>query len=82
MAIVAVAYGIIAYGSPWYPINLLAAVALPVSSHISLEELTAFHGLALVVALISHAVLSSSSACCMRRCCPCSRVTRRSGVAS
>jgi hypothetical protein len=58
MAIVAVAYGIIAYGSPWYPINLLAAVAFPVSSHISLEELTAFHGLALVVALISHAVLS------------------------
>ncbi len=58
MAIVAVAYGIIAYGSPWYPINLLAAVALPVSPHISLEALTAFHGLALVVALISHAVLS------------------------
>jgi hypothetical protein len=58
MAIVAVAYGVIAYGSPWYPINLLAAAALPMSSHISLEELKAFHGLALVVALISHAVLS------------------------
>ena len=58
MAIVAVAYGIIAYGSPWYPINLLAAVALPMPPHISLEELKAFHGLALVVALISHAVLS------------------------
>jgi len=25
MAIVAVAYGIVAYGSPWYPINLLAS---------------------------------------------------------
>ena len=58
MAIVAVAYGIIAYGSPWYPINLLAAVALPMPSHIRLEELTAFHALALVVALISHGVLS------------------------
>ena len=58
MAIVAVAYGIIAYGSPWYPINLLAAAALPMPPHISLEELKAFHGLALVVALISHAVLS------------------------
>ena len=58
MAIVAVAYGIIAYGSPWYPINLLAAVALPVSSDISLEALTAFHGFALVIALISHVVLS------------------------
>ena len=58
MAVVAVAYGIIAYGSPWYPINLLAAVAVPVSRHLSLEELKAFHGLALVVACISHGVLS------------------------
>jgi hypothetical protein len=58
MAIVAVAYGIIAYGSPWYPINLLAAVALPMPSHIRLEELTAFHALALIVALISHGALS------------------------
>lgn len=58
MAIVAVAYGIIAHGSPWYPINLLAAAALPMPAHISLEELKAFNGLALVVALISHAVLS------------------------
>ena len=58
MAIVAVAYGIIAYGSPWYPINLLAAVAVPVSRNLSLEELKAFHGLALIVACISHGVLS------------------------
>jgi len=58
MAIVAVAYGIIAHGSPWYPINLLAAVAFPVSSHVSLEKLKAFYGFALVIALISHAVLS------------------------
>ena len=58
MAIVAVAYGIIAHGSPWYPINLLAAAALPMSAHISLEELKAFNALALVVAFISHGVLS------------------------
>ena len=58
MAIVAVAYGIIAHGSPWYPINLLAAAALPMPSHMRLEELTAFNALALVVALISHGVLS------------------------
>ena len=58
MAIVAVAYGIIAHGSPWYPINLLAAVALPMPSHLRLEELTAFHALALIIALVSHAVLS------------------------
>src|SRR5215831_1599174 len=58
MAIVAVAYGIIAHGSPWYPINLLAAVAVPVSRNLSLEALTAFHAFALVIALISHAVIS------------------------
>ena len=58
MAIVAVAYGIIAYGSPWYPINLLAAAALPMSTHISLEELKAFNALALILAFISHGVLS------------------------
>src|SRR6266704_350155 len=58
MAIVAVAYGIVVYSSPWYPINLLAAAAFPMPAHITLEELKAFHGLALVVALISHAVLS------------------------
>jgi hypothetical protein len=58
MAIVAVAYGIIAHGSPWYPINLLAAAALPMPSHMRLEELTAFHALALSIALVSHAVLS------------------------
>jgi hypothetical protein len=58
MAIVAVAYGIIAHGSPWYPINLLAAAALPMPLHMRLEELTAFHALALIIALVSHAVLS------------------------
>jgi hypothetical protein len=58
MAIVAVAYGIIAHGSPWYPINLLAAAAVPVPAQIRQEELLAFHALALIVALISHAVVS------------------------
>src|SRR5262245_26847627 len=58
MAIVAVAYGIIAHGSPWYPINLLAAAALPELSQVRLEELRAFNALALVVALISHAIIS------------------------
>jgi len=57
MAIVAVAYGIIAHGSPWYPINLLAAAALPVPAQIRQEELLAFHALGLLVALISHAVV-------------------------
>ena len=58
MAIVAVAYGVLAHGSPWYPINLLAAAALPMPLHMRLEELTAFNALALIIALVSHAVLS------------------------
>jgi len=58
MAIVAVAYGIIAHGSPWYPINLLATAAVPVPAQIRQEELLAFHALGLIVALISHAVVS------------------------
>jgi hypothetical protein len=58
MAIVAVAYGIIAHGSPWYPINLLAAATLPVPAQIRQEELMAFHTLSLLVAIISHAVIS------------------------
>ena len=58
MAIVAVTYGIVAYGSPWYPINLLAAAAFPVPAQMSLEQLTAFSGLNLGIALISHAVVS------------------------
>jgi len=58
MAIVAVAYGIIAHGSPWYPINLLATAAVPVPAQIRQEDLLAFHALGLLVALISHAVVS------------------------
>jgi hypothetical protein len=58
MAIVAVAYGIIAHGSPWYPINLLATAAVPVPAQIRQEDLLAFHALGLIVALISHAVVS------------------------
>lgn len=58
MALVAEVYGIVAYGSLWYPINLLAAAALPMPAEIRLEQLTAFHGLALVVALVSHAIIS------------------------
>jgi hypothetical protein len=58
MAIVAVVYGIVAYGSPWYPINLLAAAAVPMPAQITLEDLKTFHAFALIVALISHAVLS------------------------
>jgi hypothetical protein len=58
MAIVACAYGLIAYHSVWYPINLLAAAALPSMTHADLAQLKAFNGMAFFVALISHGVIS------------------------
>ena len=58
MAVVACAYGLIAYGSPWYPINLLAAVAIPSLAGADTAQLSAFNGLALGVAVISHVAIS------------------------
>jgi hypothetical protein len=58
MAIVACAYGLIAYRSLWYPINLLAAVALPSLANADLTQLTAFNSTAFVVAVITHGVMS------------------------
>jgi hypothetical protein len=58
MAIVACTYGLIAYHSIWYPINLLAAAALPSLAEADLAQLTAFNGAGFVVALISHSVIS------------------------
>ena len=58
MAMVACAYGLIAYGSIWYPINLLAAAALPTLTNADLAQLTVFNGAGLVVAVISHGVIS------------------------
>jgi hypothetical protein len=58
MAFVACAYGIIAYGSPWYPINLLAAAALPSMAGADLSRLKAFDLPALTLAIIIHGALS------------------------
>lgn len=58
MAAVACAYGLIAYGSPWVPINLLAAVAIPSLAGADSARLAAFDGLAFAVALVSHALIS------------------------
>src|SRR5262245_7999335 len=58
MAIVACLYGVIAYRSIWYPINLLAAAAMPSLAQAGLAQLTAFNGTAFIVALISHGILS------------------------
>lgn len=58
MAITACLYGLIAYGSLWYPVNLLAAAALPSLADAGVTELKAFHVAGLIVALISHGVFS------------------------
>jgi len=58
MAIIACLYGLIAQGSLWYPVNLLAAAALPTLAHASVAELKAFHFAGFVVALISHGAIS------------------------
>jgi hypothetical protein len=58
MAVVALAYGLIAHSSVWYPINLLAAAALPSLAKADASQLEAFNGLALIVALISHGAIS------------------------
>jgi len=58
MAVVACAYGVIAHGSPWLPINLLAGVALPGVEQASLEELRGFDMGALLLATLTHASIS------------------------
>jgi hypothetical protein len=58
MAIVACLYGVVAYRSIWYPINLLAAAAVPSLARADLAQLTAFNGTGFIVALISHGVFS------------------------
>jgi hypothetical protein len=58
MAIIACLYGVIAQGSLWYPVNLLAAAALPSLANAGPAELKAFHLSGFVVAFISHGVIS------------------------
>jgi hypothetical protein len=58
MAIIACLYGLIAQGSLWYPINLLAAAALPSLANAGVGELKIFHFSGFVVALITHGVIS------------------------
>ena len=58
MALVAMAYGLIAQGSPWYPINLLASAVLPSLNVASLEQIRSFDATALGVATLMHGGLS------------------------
>ena len=58
MAVCAAIYGLVAQGSVWYPLNLLAAIAMPRMAEADLATLRAFDGLALIVGLIAHVVTS------------------------
>ena len=59
MAMVACLYGLIAHGSIWYPINLLAAVTLPSIAQADVAQLKRFDSIAFILALICHAAISS-----------------------
>ena len=58
MALLAIAYGIVSQHSIWWPINLLAASALPSMSLADAEFLKQFHPFAFVTAIIVHVVFS------------------------
>ena len=58
MAIIACLYGLLAHGSIWYPVNLLAAAALPSLTNAGPEILKAFQLSGLIVALLSHVIIS------------------------
>lgn len=59
MAILACAWGQLKYGSPWYPINLLAAAGVPELATASVVTLKAFSMSGLVVGTITHFSLSA-----------------------
>lgn len=58
MAVVACLYGFIAHRSIWYPINLLAAAAVPSLAQADLAQLIAFNVTGFIIALISHGVFA------------------------
>ena len=58
MAVCAAIYGIVVQGSVWYPLNLLAAIAMPRMAEADVTTLRAFDGVALVVGLVAHGVTS------------------------
>lgn len=58
MAVVAVAYGLVGQGSLWYPINVMAALAMPSLAEASLAELRAFNGSALTLGIAAHGITS------------------------
>ena len=58
MAILACAWGFFRYNSIWYPVNLLAAAAVPDLADASQAALSQFHLMGFIVAVISHGSVS------------------------
>ena len=58
MAIIACLYGFLAHGSIWYPVNLLAAAALPSLTDAGPEVLNTFQLAGFIVALLTHVIFS------------------------
>jgi hypothetical protein len=58
MGILAMLYGLVAQHSIWYPINLLAAAALPSMASADVQTLNQFNALSFFVAVVSHGLLS------------------------
>ncbi len=58
MAVLAETFGLLAFGSLWYPVNLLAAAAMPSLAVADTAVLVAFDGTGLVVAILIHLILS------------------------
>ena len=58
MAVCAAIYGIVVQHSVWYPLNLLAAMAMPRMADADIAMLRAFDGLAFVVGIVAHGVTS------------------------
>lgn len=59
MAILAELFGLLFFDSPWYPVNLLAAAALPSLAQADTAVLIAFDPTGLLVAVLVHAILST-----------------------
>ncbi len=58
MAILAMLYGLVAQGSIWYPINLLAAAGVPSLASADVETLRQFSMIGLLVAIVAHGTVS------------------------
>jgi hypothetical protein len=58
MALLAMLYGVISHGSPWYPINLLAAIVYADPAQLPMSYLMSFHSGLLSIASLLHLVTS------------------------